>query len=162
MGAEVLVPEVRLVVPSTSTAGDGRITLGPRAVRELGVQLGDPVAVDVRWSSNESGGERGGDGGGGPVAAGEWTWTFLVRFWCFSSRWRWLPSTYSIRDIALAWLDTLPRGYRSRAPVTFTQSSSFSWCSQKSSIPSFKSRRRRAAPETICARVFFFLCDRAC
>lgn len=77
MGASVLVPEVRLAVASSSTAGDARVTLGPRAVRELGVQLGDPVAVDVRWGKSAEGDEAG--GGGGVAADDEWTWTFLVR-----------------------------------------------------------------------------------
>lgn len=75
-GAEVLVPEVRLAVASTCTAGDARVTLGPTAVRALGVQLGDPVAVDVRWGKLEGDGD---EGGGDGMAADEWTWTFLVR-----------------------------------------------------------------------------------
>ena len=94
MGAEVLVPEVRLAASNTSTAGDARVTLGPAAVRELGVQLGDPVAVDVRWERKlgESGGGEVGSGGGdgvGTAAAApdddgdEWTWTFLVRASCY-------------------------------------------------------------------------------
>ena len=87
------MPDVRLTAPSTSTAGDARVTLGPAAVRELGVQLGDPVAVDVRWSRKLGEGEGGqvGSGGGdedGTAAAApddgdEWTWTFLVRASCY-------------------------------------------------------------------------------
>jgi hypothetical protein len=49
MGVHVLVPEVRLAPASTPVAGAARVTLGPRAMRELGAALGDAVAVDVRW-----------------------------------------------------------------------------------------------------------------
>ena len=72
MVATILLPEVRLASPSTAGAGDGRVWLGPNAVRELGVTLGDPIVVDVRV------------GGGGPSgeasnsATDVWPWSFLV------------------------------------------------------------------------------------
>ena len=71
MVATIRLPEVRLAATSTAAAGDGRVWLGPAAVRDLGVQLGDPVVVDVRV---------GGGGSGEPSAsdAETWPWSFLA------------------------------------------------------------------------------------
>ena len=71
MVATIHLPEVRLAATSTAAAGDGRVWLGPAAVRELGVHLGDPVVVDVRV---------GGGGSGEPPAsdAETWPWSFLA------------------------------------------------------------------------------------
>ena len=71
MVATIRLPEVRLAATSTAAAGDGRVWLGPAAVRDLGVRLGDPVVVDVRV---------GGGGSGEPPAsdAETWPWSFLA------------------------------------------------------------------------------------
>ena len=71
MVATIRLPEVRLAATSTAAAGDGRVWLGPAAVRDLGVQLGDPVVVDVRV---------GGGGSGEPSTsdAETWPWSFLA------------------------------------------------------------------------------------
>ena len=71
MVATIGLPEVRLAATSTAAAGDGRVWLGPAAVRDLGVRLGDPVVVDVRV---------GGGGSGEPPAsdAETWPWSFLA------------------------------------------------------------------------------------
>jgi len=71
MVATIGLPEVRLAATSTAAAGDGRVWLGPAAVRDLGVHLGDPVVVDVRV---------GGGGSGEPSAsdAETWPWSFLA------------------------------------------------------------------------------------
>ena len=55
MVATIRLPEVRLAATSTAAAGDGRVWLGPAAVRDLGVRLGDPVVVDVRVGGGGSG-----------------------------------------------------------------------------------------------------------
>ena len=53
MVATIRLPEVRLAATSTAAAGDGRVWLGPAAVRDLGVQLGDPVVVAGRGRRRE-------------------------------------------------------------------------------------------------------------
>jgi len=71
MPAEARVREVRLAAPSAADAGGGRVTLGPRAIRELGVRLGDAVVVEARIAPE-------GGGGDGPDAADARAWTFLA------------------------------------------------------------------------------------
>ena len=67
MPAESRVRELRLAAASSAAAGNGRVELAPRAIRELGARLGDPVAVDVRLVDASGGGDD-----------DAWTWTFLA------------------------------------------------------------------------------------
>tara|TARA_B110000902_G_scaffold264738_1_gene347008 strand:- start:171 stop:2726 length:2556 start_codon:yes stop_codon:yes gene_type:complete len=71
MVATIRLPEVRLASASTAGAGDGRVWLGPAAVRDLGVQLGDPILVDVF---------RVGVGGGGAPSTSDDTDSWPRRF----------------------------------------------------------------------------------
>ena len=67
MPAESRVRELRLAAASSAAAGNGRVELPPRAIRELGARLGDPVVVDVRRADASGGGDD-----------DAWTWTFLA------------------------------------------------------------------------------------